>query len=38
MVHKAYNETYDFTKFKTIHVFGNKIRNNIIDMSLANDE
>ena len=38
MVYKASNETYDFRKFKTIHVFGNEIRNNIIDMSMANDE
>ena len=37
MVYKASNETYDFRKFKTIHVFGNEIRNNI-DMSMANDE
>ena len=38
MVYKASNETYDFKKFKTIRVFGNKIRNNTIDMSMANDE
>ena len=38
MVYKASNETYDFRKFKTIHVFGNEIRNNIINMSMANDE
>ena len=38
MVYKASNETYDFKKFKTIRVFGNEIRNNIIDMSIANDE
>ena len=38
MVYKAPNETYDFRKFKTIRVFGNEIRNNIIDMSMANDE
>ena len=38
MVYKAFNETYDFRKFKTIRVFGNEIRNNIIDMSMANDE
>ena len=38
MVYKAFNETYDFRKFKTILVFGNEIRNNIIDMSMANDE
>ena len=38
MVYKASNETYDFRKFKTIHVFGNEIINNVIDMSMANDE
>ena len=26
MVYKASNETYDFRKFKTIHVFGNEVR------------
>ena len=38
MVYKASNETYDFRKFKTVRVFGNEIRNNIIDLSMANDE
>ena len=38
MAYKASNETYDFRKFKIICVFGNEIRNNIIDMSMANDE
>ena len=38
MVYKASSETYDFRKFKTIRVFGNEIRNNTIDMSMANDE
>ena len=38
MVYKPSNATYDFRKFKTIRVFGNEIRNNIIDMSMANDE
>ena len=38
MVYKASNETYDFRKFKTIRVFGNEIRINIIDMSMANGE
>ena len=37
MVYKESNETYDFRKFKTIRVFGNEIRNNIINMSMAND-
>ena len=32
MVFKGYNKTYDFRKFKTIGVFGNEIRNNIINM------
>ena len=38
MVYKASNEMYDFRKFKTMHAFGNEIRNNINDMSMANDE
>ena len=38
MVYKASNKTYDFRKFKKIRGFGNQIRNNIIDMSMANDE
>ena len=38
MVYEGSNKTYDFRKFKTIHVFGNKIRNNSINMSMANDE
>ena len=38
MVYKEYNKTYDFRKFKTIHVFGYKIRNNIINMHIVNDE
>ena len=38
MVYKASNETYDFRKFLTMHVYGNEIRNNIIDMSMTNDE
>ena len=37
MVYKASNETYHVRKFKTIHVFGNEIRN-VIDMIMANDE
>ena len=35
MIYNAYDETYDFKKFKTIRVFGNEI---IINMSMANDE
>ena len=38
MVYKGYNKTYDFRKFKTILVFDNEIRNNIINMSVVNDE
>ena len=38
MVYKESNEIYDSRKFKTIRFFGNKIRNNIINMSMANDE
>ena len=38
MVYKASNEIYDFRKFKTVRVLGNEIRNNIIDMSMTNDE
>ena len=37
MVYKGSNETYDFRKFKTIRLFGNEIRNNIINISMAND-
>ena len=38
MVYKRSNETYDFRKFKTIRVFGNEIRNIIINMTMANDD
>ena len=38
MVYKGSNEIYDFRKFKAILAFGNEIRNNIINMSMANDE
>ena len=38
MIYEGYNKTYDFREFKTIRVFGIKIRNNIINMSMANDE
>ena len=37
MVYKGSNEIYNFRKFKKIRVFGNEIRNNIINMSMAND-
>ena len=38
MVYEGSNKTYDFRKFKAVHVFGNEIRNSIINMSMANDE
>ena len=38
MVYEGSSKTYDFRKFKTIHVFVNKIRNNIVNMSMAKDE
>ena len=38
MAYRGSNETYDFRKIKTIRVFGNGVRNNIIDMSMTNDE
>ena len=38
MVYEGSNKTYDFRKFKSICVFGNEIRNNIIDMRMANNE
>ena len=38
MVHKGTNKTYDFRNFKTIHAFGNEIRNNIISLDTANIE
>ena len=38
MFYKVSNQTYDFRKFKTKRIFGNEIRNNIIDMDTTNDE
>ena len=38
MVYKNSNETYDFRKVKAIRVFANEIANNVINMSMANDE
>ena len=38
MVYKGTNKTYDFRNFKTIHTFGNEIRNNIISLDRANIE
>ena len=36
MVYEGSNETYDFRKIKTIRDFSNEIRNDIINMSMAN--
>ena len=38
MVYNGYNKTYYFREFKAIQVFGNKIRNNIINIYVANRE
>ena len=38
VLYKGYDKTYDFTKFKTIRVFVNNIRNNFINMNLTNNE
>ena len=38
MVYKATNKTYDFRKFKTIRAFGNEIKNNVINLDMANNE
>ena len=38
MVYKGCNKTYYFRKFKTVRVFGNEIRNNIVSMYTENDE
>ena len=38
MVYKATNITYNFRKFKTICAFGNEIRNNVIDIDMANEK
>ena len=38
MVYEGSKKAYDFRKFKTIRVFGDEIRNNIIDMSMENDK
>ena len=38
MVYKGTNKTYDFRSFKTIHAFGNEIRNNVIGLDTANME
>ena len=38
MVYIATNKTYDFRKFKTIRAFGSEIRNNVVDIDMANNE
>ena len=38
MVYEGSNKTYDFRKFKIIRAFGNEIRNNVIDLNMANEE
>ena len=38
MFYKGNNKTYDFRNFKTIHAFGNEIRNNVITLDTANIE
>ena len=38
IVCKEYNKTCDYKKFKTIRVFGDEIRNNIINMHMENDK
>ena len=38
MVYERCSKTYDFRKFKTTPAFGNEIRNDIINMSMANYE
>ena len=38
MVYKGTNKTYDFRNFKTVHAFGNEIRNSIISLDTANIE
>ena len=38
IVYEGSNKNYDFRRFKTICVFGNEIRNDIISMSMENDK
>ena len=38
IVYKATRKIYDFRKFTTIRAFGNKVRNNVINEDMANDE
>ena len=37
-VSKIYKKRYDFGKFKTIRFSGDNIKNNFINMNMANDE
>ena len=38
MFYERSNKIYDFRKIKTVQVFRNEIRDNIIDMRMVNDE
>ena len=38
MVYEATKKIYDFRTFKTIRAFGNKIKNNVINDDMANNE
>ena len=38
MVYKSTGRTYDFRGFKTIHTYGNDIRNNVTSLPAANLE
>ena len=38
MVYKSTNRNYDFRSFKTIHTYGNDIRNNVTSLKAANLE
>ena len=38
MAYKGYNKTYDCRKLKTIHIFGDDSKNNLIYVNIANDE
>ena len=38
MVYKGTNKTYDFRNFKTIRIFGNEIRNNVIGLDTTDIE
>ena len=38
MFYKSANRNYDFRGFKTIRIYGNDIRNNVINLKAANLE